>query len=69
MQQAFKGGNFRRDLNMLNKLRVKEGKASKLILVEVHHEQLVSGGEVCALAGELPVKVGHILPVFLKYDI
>jgi hypothetical protein len=42
---------------MLNKLRVEEGEASELILVEVHHEQLVGGGEVCALAGELPVKV------------
>jgi hypothetical protein len=51
---------------MLNKLRVEEGKASELILIEVHHEQLVSWGEVCALAGELPVKVGHVLPVFLE---
>ena len=51
---------------MLNKLWVEEGKASKLILVQVHHEQLVGGGEVCALAGELPVKVGNVLPVFLE---
>ena len=50
---------------MLDELRVKEGKSSKLILVKVHHEQLVSGGELRALAGELSVKVGNILPVFL----
>jgi hypothetical protein len=54
---------------MLNKLRVEEGKASKLILIQVHHEQLVSGSEVCALASELPVKVGHILSVFLQHQI
>jgi len=51
---------------MLDELRVKEGKSSKLILVKVHHEQLVGGGELCALACELPVKVGHILPVLLQ---
>jgi len=51
---------------VLYKLRVKEGKTSKLILVKVHHEQLIGGGELCALACELPVKVGHILPVLLQ---
>lgn len=50
---------------MLDKLRVEEGEASKLILVEVHHEQLVGGGEFCSLAGKLPVKIRHILPVSL----
>ena len=53
-------------LDMLNKLGVEEGEASKLVLVEVHHEQLVSGCEVCALTSELPVKVGHVLAVTLK---
>ena len=51
---------------MLDKLRVQEGEASKLILVEIHHEQLVGGGQVHALAGELPVEVGNILPVALE---
>ena len=51
---------------MLDELGVEEGEAGELILVEVHHEQLVGGGEVCTLASELPVKVGHILPVSLK---
>jgi len=49
---------------MLDELWVEEGKASKLILVKVHHEQLVGGCELRALTGELPVKVGHVLPVF-----
>ena len=54
---------------MLDKLRVQEGEASKLILVEIHHEQLVGGGQVHALAGELPVEVGNILPVALEMEI
>ena len=51
---------------MLDELGVEKGEASELVLVEVHHEQLVGGGEVCALTGELPVKIGNILPVLLK---
>ena len=42
---------------MLYKLWVEVGEPSKLILVEVHHEQLVSGGQNRPLACELPVKV------------
>ena len=57
------------DLHMLDKLRVQEGEASKLILVKIHHEQLVGGGQVHALAGELPVEVGNILPVALEMEI
>ena len=55
-------------LDVLDKLGVKEGEAGELVLVEVHHEQLVGGGEVCTLTGELSVKIGHVLPVFLKED-
>ena len=51
---------------MLNELGVEEGESSELILVEVHHEQLVGGSEFCTLAGELSVKIRHILSVFLK---
>ena len=54
---------------MLDKLRVQEGEASKLILVEIHHEQLVGGCQVHALAGELPVEVGNILSVALEMEI
>ena len=51
---------------MLDKLWVKEREAGELILVEVHHEQLVGGGELHSLARELTVKVGHILAMSLQ---
>jgi len=50
---------------MLNELWVEEGESGELVLVEVHHEELVGGGELGALAGELPVEVGDVLPVAL----
>jgi len=42
---------------MLNELWVEEREACKLILVEVHHEQLVGGGQVSAFTGKLPIKI------------
>ena len=51
---------------MLDKLWVKEREAGELILVEVHHEQLVCGGELHSLARELTVKVGHVLAMSLQ---
>ena len=54
---------------MLHKLRVEEGEPGKLVLVEVHHEELVRGREVRLLGGELAVKVGDVLAVALKIDI
>ena len=50
---------------MLDKLGVEEGEAGELVLVEVHHEQLVGGRKVHPLAGELPVKVGHVFAMSL----
>jgi len=50
---------------MLNELWVEEGESGELVLVEVHHEELVGGGELGALAGELPVEVGDVLAVAL----
>ena len=51
---------------MLHKLRVEEGEPGKLVLVEVHHEELVRGREVRLLGGELAVKVGDVLAVALQ---
>ena len=51
---------------MLDKFWVEEGKAGELILVWVHHEQLVSGRQVHALAGELAVKIRHVFAVSLQ---
>lgn len=53
-------------LNMLHKLRIQVGEAIKLGLVQVHHKQFIRGREVRLLRGELPVKVGHVLAVFLQ---
>lgn len=51
---------------MLDVLGVEEGEAHKLSLVEVHHEEFVSGGEVGLLTCELFVKVADILAMFLE---
>lgn len=50
---------------MLHKLRVEEGEAHELGLVQVHHEQLVGGRQLDLLARELLVEVAHVLAVFL----
>ena len=42
---------------MLDKLRVEEGEARELVLVEVHHEQLVRGRQGGGLLREAWVKV------------
>ena len=44
-------------LNMLNELRVEEGEAGELLLVQVHHEELVGGGQLGRLLCELAVEV------------
>ena len=48
---------------MLDELRVEEGEAGELVLVEVHHEELVGGREGGGLLREARVKVGHVLVV------
>jgi len=50
---------------MLDELWVEEGEPGKLILVKVHHEELVRGCQLRALTCELSVKIGHIFPVTL----
>lgn len=50
-------------LHMLDELRVEEGEAGELVLVEVHHEELVGGREGGGLLREARVKVGHVLVV------
>ena len=53
-------------LYMLNKLRIEEGETSKLVLVEVHHEQLVGWGQVSAFTGKLPIKIWDIFAMTLE---
>ena len=52
-------------LDVLDELRVEEGEAGELVLVQVHHEELVCGSELGAFRRELSVKVGDVLAVFL----
>ena len=47
-------------LDVLDKLRVEEGEAGELLLVQVHHEELVGGGQLGRLLCELAVEVGHV---------
>ena len=51
---------------MLHKLGVEEGEAGELILVQIHHEQLVCGGHAGACTCELGVKITCVQLVFLK---
>lgn len=51
---------------MLHKFWIEEGESGKLVLVEVHHEELVRGRQLRLLGGELPVKVGDVFPVALQ---
>lgn len=53
-------------LDVLHKLWIQVREAVKFRLVEIHHEELVRWREVRFLAGELTVKVGDILAMFLK---
>ena len=39
--------------NMLNEFRIEVAEPGELVLVQVHHEELVRGGEVCCLGGKL----------------
>ena len=50
-------------LDMLDELWVEEGEAGELVLVEVHHEELVGGREGGGLLREARVKVGNVLVV------
>lgn len=56
---------YLRSSDVLHVLRVEEGEAHELGLVEVHHEQLVRGGQLRLLLGESLVEVRHVLAMFL----
>ena len=52
--------------DVLHKFWIEEGESGKLVLVEVHHEELVGGRQLRLLGGELAVKVGDVFPVALQ---
>jgi hypothetical protein len=46
-------------LNMLNEFWVEVAEPGELVLVQVHHEQLVRGCQLCRLGGELRIQEEH----------
>lgn len=46
---------------MLHELRIEEREPSELVLVQIHHEELVRRSEIGLLGSELFIKVAHIL--------
>ena len=51
---------------MYNEFWVEEGEPSKLVLIKIHHEKLVSWCPVSACTSELCVKVRCVHPMALK---
>ena len=50
---------------MLHKFRIKERKSEKLVLIQIHHEQLVSRRQIQLVGRELLVEVADIFTMFL----
>lgn len=53
-------------LNMLHKFRIEIRETHKFRLVQIHHEQLIRGGQICLLRGKLLVEITHILTMLLQ---
>ena len=60
-------GEVRGDtLDMLNEFRVEVAEPGELVLVQVHHEELVRGGEVRGLRGKLDRSVSSFQQSFFQ---
>ena len=60
-------GEVRGDtLDMLNEFRVEVAEPGELVLVQVHHEKLVRGGEVRGLRGKLDRSVSSFQQSFFQ---
>ena len=60
-------GEVRGDtLDMLNEFRVEVAEPGELVLVQVHHEELVRGGEVRRLRGKLDRSVSSFQQSFFQ---
>ena len=60
-------GEVRGDtLDMLNEFRVEVAEPGELVLVQVHHEKLVRGGEVRGLGGKLDRSVSSFQQSFFQ---
>lgn len=51
--------------DVLDEFGIEEGESEELVLIQVHHEQLVGGRQVQLLGRELLVKVADVFAVFL----
>ena len=50
---------------MLHKFRIKERESEEIVLIQIHHEQLVSRRQIQLVARELLVEVADIFTMFL----
>ncbi len=50
---------------MLDEFGIEEGESEELVLIQIHHEELVGGRQVQLLGRELLVKVADVFAVFL----
>lgn len=50
---------------MLDEFGIEEGESEKLVLIQVHHEELVGGRQVEFLGRELLVEVADVFAMFL----
>jgi len=56
---------FAKDLNVLHEFRIEERESHKLVLIQIHHEQLVSRRQIQLVGRELLVEVADIFTMFL----
>lgn len=54
-------------LNNGYKLGIHKRETNKIILVQVHHEELIRRGQIRFLFGESVIKVANILAMFLEF--
>ena len=51
---------------MLHKLWIEKGESCKLVLIQIHHKDFVSGRQIRLFRGELPIEIAHIFAVALE---
>ena len=52
--------------DMLHKLWIEKGESCKLVLIQIHHKDFVSGRQIRLFRGELPIEIAHIFAVALE---
>ena len=51
---------------MLDELGIEEGESEEFVLIQIHHEQLVSGCQIQLVGRELLVEVADVFAMFLR---